>query len=214
MVIRVLLADDHGVLRDGVRRLLEADAEMKVVAVADTGREAVEKSAQLSPDVVVMDITMPELNGIEATRSIVTKAPTTGVVILSMHSSAGVIRQALLAGARGYVLKESAGDEVVRAVRAVAAGRRFMGDGVGDKLLAEYPQGPSGPGRVDRLTPREREILQLVAAGKSNAEAAEIMGLSPRTVETYRGRLMQKLQLEDLPSLVKFAIRHGITSVE
>jgi len=214
MVIRVLLADDHGVLRDGVRRLLEIDAEMKVVAVVDTGREAVEKSAQLSPDVVVMDITMPELNGIEATRSIVTRAPATGVVILSMHSSAKVIRQALLAGARGYVLKESAGDEVVRAVHAVAAGRHFMGDGVGDKLHGEYPGGTSGPGRVDRLNPQEREILQLVAEGKSNAEAAEIMGLSPRTVETYRGRLMQKLQLEDLPSLVKYAIRHGIIPLE
>ena len=214
MVIRVLLADDHGVLRDGVRRLLEIDAEMKVVAVVDTGREAVEKSAQLSPDVVVMDITMPELNGIEATRSIVTRAPATGVVILSMHSSAKVIRQALLAGARGYVLKESAGDEVVKAVHAVAAGRHFMGDGVADKLLGEYPGGPSGPGGVDGLNPQEREILQLVSEGKSNAEAAEIMGLSPRTVETYRGRLMQKLQLEDLPSLVKYAIRHGLTPLE
>ena len=214
MVIRVLLADDHGVLRDGVRRLLEADAGMEVVAVVDTGREAVEKSAQLSPDVVVMDVTMPELNGIDATRSIVTRNPATGVVILSMHSSAKVIRQALLAGARGYVLKESAGDEVVRAVHAVAARLHFMGDGVREKLLGEYPEGPSGPSGVDRLNPQEREILQLVAEGKSNAEAAEIMGLSPRTVETYRGRLMQKLQLEDLPSLVKYAIRHGLTPLE
>ena len=212
MVIRVLLADDHGVLRDGVRRLLEGEG-MEVVAVVDTGREAVEKAAQLSPDVVVMDVTMPELNGIEATRAIVTRAPATGVVILSMHSSAKVIRQALLAGARGYVLKESAGDEVVRAVQAVAAGRPFMGDGV-DKLLGEYLEGPSGPAGVDRLNPQEREILQLVAEGKSNAEAAEIMGLSPRTVETYRGRLMQKLRLEDLPSLVKYAIRHGLTPLE
>jgi DNA-binding NarL/FixJ family response regulator len=161
-----------------------------------------------------MDITMPELNGIEATRSIVTRAPATGVVILSMHSSAKVIRQALLAGARGYVLKESAGDEVVRAVQAVAAGRGFRGDGVGDKLLGEYPEGPSGPGGVDGLNPQEREILKLVAEGKSNAEAAEIMGLSPRTVETYRSRLMQKLRLEDLPSLVKYAIRHGLTPLE
>lgn len=214
MVIRVLLADDHGVLRDGVRRLLEVDTEMKVIAVVETGREAIEKSAQLSPDVVVMDITMPGLNGIEATRAIVTRAPATGVVILSMHSSAKVIRQALHAGARGYVLKESVGDEVVRAVHAVAAGRHFMGDGVDDKLLGEYVDGLSGPGGVNRLTAREREILQLVAEGKSNAEAAGIMGLSPRTVETYRGRLMQKLQLEDLPSLVKYAIRHGITSTE
>ena len=213
MVIRVLLADDHGVLRDGVRRLLE-DAGMNVVAVVDTGREAVEKAAQLSPDVVVMDITMPELNGIEATRAIVTRAPATGVVILSMHSSAKVIRQALLAGARGYVLKESAGDEVVKAVHAVAAGRDFMGDGVGDKLLGEYAEGPSGPGGIDGLNPQEREILQLVAEGKSNAEAGEIMGLSPRTVETYRSRLMLKLQLEDLPSLVKYAIRHGLTPLE
>ena len=214
MVMRVLLADDHGVLRDGVRRLLEADAEIKVVAVVDTGRDAVEKSAQFAPDVVVMDITMPELNGIEATRSIVTKAPATGVVILSMHSSAEIIQQALLAGARGYVLKESAGDEVVRAVQAVAAGRRFIGEGVGDRLFAEYPQEPIRHGGIDSLTPREREILRLVAEGKSNAQTAQIVGLSPRTVETYRGRLMQKLQLEDLPSLVKFAIRHGLTSAE
>jgi DNA-binding NarL/FixJ family response regulator len=214
MGIRVLLADDHGVLRDGVRRLLEADTGIKVVAVVDTGRKAVEQAAQVSPDVVVMDITMPELNGIEATRAILARDSAIGVVILSMHYSAAVIRRAMLAGARGYVLKESAGDEVVTAVHAVAGGGRYMGIGVGHRLLAEFPSGLSGPGGVDRLTAREREVLQLVAEGKSNAEAAQILSLSPRTVETYRGRLMQKLQLGDLPSLVRYAIRHGIISVE
>jgi len=214
MGIRVLLADDHGVLRDGVRRLLEADTAIDVIAVADTGRKAIEQAAQLLPDVVVMDITMPELNGIEATRSIVARVPAMGVVILSMHYSAAIIRRAMLAGARGYVLKESAGDEIVKAVHAVAGGGRYIGEGVGHRLLAEFPQGLAGPGGVDLLTARERQLLQLVVEGKSNAEAAQIMNLSPRTVETYRSRLMQKLQLEDLPSLVRYAIRHGIISVE
>ena len=209
MVIKVLLADDHGVLRDGMQRLLEANADIKVVATADDGREAVEKAAKLQPDVVVMDISMPNMNGLEATRRILDRAPATGVAILSMHSSAELVREAFAAGARGYVLKESAGDEVVRAVRTVAAGRRFVGKGVTDKVLAE----DTGSG-IASLTAREREILQLIVNGKSNAEAAAILGLSPRSVETYRLRLMQKLGIEDLPTLVKFAIRHGMTTLE
>jgi len=213
-VIRVLLADDHGVLRDGLRQLLELDPGIRVVAAANDGREAVAKAAATLPEVVVMDISMPNLGGIEATRSIVQKMPGTGVVILSMHASADVIRQALLAGARGYVLKGSEGREVVRAVKAVAAGRRFMGDGVDGSVLAEYPSGPTGAGVIESLTPRERQILQLVVEGKSNAEAAELLDLSPRSVETYRGRLMHKLNIKDLPSLVKFAIRHGLTGTE
>jgi DNA-binding NarL/FixJ family response regulator len=209
MVISVLLADDHGVLRDGMQRLLEANADIRVVAVAQDGLEAVRKAAELQPDVVVMDISMPGMNGLAATRRIAERAPRSGVVILSMHSSADMVRAALAAGARGYLLKESAGDEVVRAVRAAAAGRRFLGEGVADKVL---PGGPPAP--LDQLTAREREVLQLVVQGKSNAEAAAILGLSPRSVETYRLRLMQKLGIEDLPSLVKFAIRHGMTSIE
>src|SRR5277367_1444317 len=141
MKTRVLLADDHGVLRDGVRRLLETDDAITVVAVADDGRDAVEKAAKFQPDVAVMDVSMPALNGIEATRSIAQKTPGTGVVMLSMHSSGTVIREALLAGARGYVFKDSAGDEVVRAVKTVAAGGRYIGEGVGDRMLAEYPNG-------------------------------------------------------------------------
>ncbi|TAK81293.1 MAG: response regulator transcription factor [Betaproteobacteria bacterium] len=209
MVINVLLADDHGVLRDGMQRLLEANADIKVVATADDGREAVEKAAEMQPDVVVMDISMPNMNGLEATRRIADRAPATGVAILSMHSSAEMVREAFAAGARGYVLKESAGDEVVRAVRTVAAGRRFVGEGVAHKVLAEDTA--SG---IASLTAREREILPLIVNGKSNAEAAAILRLSPRSVETYRLRLMQKLGIEDLPTLVKFAIRHGMTTLE
>ena len=213
-VIRVLLADDHQVLRDGLRRLLETDPGIRVVAAANDGREAVAKAAETLPEVVVMDVSMPNLGGIEATRSIVQKSPGTGVVILSMHASAGMIRQALFAGARGYVLKESAGDEVLRAVKAVAAGQRFMGNGVDGRVLAEYPNGPAGAGVIENLTPRERQVLQLVAEGKSNAESAAVLQLSPRSVETYRCRLMHKLGIQDVASLVKFAIRHGLTSAE
>ena len=209
MVINVLLADDHGVLRDGVQRLLEANADIKVVATVDDGREAVEKAVELRPDVVVMDISMPNMNGLEATRRIADRVPATGVAILSMHSSAELVREAFAAGARGYVLKESAGDEVVRAVRTVAAGRRFVGEGLMDKVRTEDTA--SG---LASLTAREREILPLIANGKSNAEAGAILGLSPRSVETYRLRLMQQLGIEDLPTLVKFAIRHGMTTLE
>lgn len=197
-----------------MRRLLETDDAISVIAVADDGRDAVEKTMEFLPDVVVMDVSMPAMNGIEATRTLAKRVPGTGVVMLSMHSSADVIREALLAGARGYVFKESVGEEVVRAVKAVAAGRLFIGSGVGEKIVAEYPGGLGGVSAIDSLTSRERETLQLVAEGKSNAEAAAILHLSPRSVETYRWRLMQKLGIEDLPSLVKFAIRHGITTPE
>jgi DNA-binding NarL/FixJ family response regulator len=209
MVIRVLLADDHGVLRDGVQRLLEANPDIKVVATVGNGREAVEKTAVMQPEVVVRDISMPDMHGLEATRRIANLAPATGITILSMHSSAEMVREAFAAGALGYVLKESAGDEVVRAVRTVAAGRPFIGEGVTDKLHAEH----TGYG-ITSLTARERDILPLIVNGKSNAEAAAILGLSPRSVETYRLRLMQKLGIEDLPTLVKFAIRHGMTTLE
>jgi DNA-binding NarL/FixJ family response regulator len=213
MVIKVLLADDHGVLRDGMQRLLESHSDIKVVALVDNGREAVDKAVELRPNVVVMDITMPGLGGIDATRALAEKLPEAGVVILSMHSTVELVRQALLAGARGYLLKESAGAEVAKAVRAVALGRRFLGAGISDKIAAEFPY-TAKRSDLDYLTPREREVLRLVVEGRSSAEAAAILGLSPRSVETYRARLMDKLKIDDLPSLVKFAIRHGITTAE
>src|SRR5258707_1215375 len=204
MVINVLLVDDHGVLRDGVQRLLESHTDIRVVATADDGHAAVERVAALRPDVVVMDISMPALNGLEATRRIVATSPATAVVILSMHSTPEITREAFTAGARGYLLKESAGDEVVKAVRAAAAGRRYLGEGVADKLIP----GPSSPAPPDRRTPREREGPQPLA------ETAALLALSPRSVEPYRLRLMEKLDIEDLPALVKFAIRNGMTTLE
>jgi DNA-binding NarL/FixJ family response regulator len=212
MGISVLLADDHGVLRDGVRRLLEANADIRVTGTADDGRAAVEQAVKLTPDVAVVDISMPVISGIEVTRCITRQVPATAVVILSMHSSAELVREALRAGARGYLLKESAGDDVVKAVRAVVAGKRFLGNGIADALIESCVLGRSDV--MKQLTAREREVVRLVAEGKSNAEAAATLGLSPRSVETYRLRLMQKLGLADLPSLVKFAIRHGITTLE
>ncbi len=212
MGISVLLADDHGVLRDGVKRLLEASGDIQVTATAANGADAVARAVKVKPDVALIDISLPRMSGIEVTRAIANRVPTTAAVILSMHSSVEVIHEALRAGARGYLLKESAGDEVVKAVRTVAAGGRFFGDGVASALVDGWVHGPRPTG--EHLTPRDREILRLVSAGKSNGEAAAVLGLSARSVETYRLRLMQKLHLEDLPALVKFAIRHGLTTIE
>ena len=209
-MIRVLVADAHGVMRDGLRRLLDADPGICVVAVADDGRSAIAQAAALRPEVVVMDISMPALGGIEATRWIVGNVPDAAVVILSMHSAECTVREALAAGARGYLLEESAGEDVIGAVRAVAAGERYFGRGLG------FLEGGRSPNRADPtacLTASERRVLRLVVEGKSNAEAARLLGLSARTVETYRVRLMHKLQVGDLPALVKFAIRHGLTPV-
>ena len=212
MGITVLLADDHGVLRDGVRRLLEATGDIRVVAVADNGHEALEKATEVRPDVALLDIAMPGLSGIEATRAIMARLPKTAVVILSMHSSTELVQEALRAQARGYLLKEAAGEEVVKAVRAVAAGRRYLGAGITELVIEGCIDGRVAT--AAHLTARERDVLRLVVEGKSNIESAAALGLSPRSVETYRLRLMQKLGLSDLPSLVKFAIRHGITTLE
>jgi DNA-binding NarL/FixJ family response regulator len=210
-MIEVLLADDHGVLRDGVRRLLEATGDIRVAAVVSDGRHAVAESARVKPDVVVMDVSMPGLDGIEATRAIVAQAPMVRVLILSMYSDRDVVLRALEAGARGYLLKETAGGEVAIAVRALAAGRRYLGKGVATGSFRDFPH-PRSHG--SRLTATEREIVRLVAEGRTSAEAADFLGLSPRTVETYRNRLMQKLAIGDFSSLVKYAIRSGITRLE
>jgi DNA-binding NarL/FixJ family response regulator len=158
-----------------------------------------------------MDISMPRMGGIEATRSIMGNAPETGVVMLSMYSAEILVQEALNAGARGYLLKESVGAEVLRAVRAVAAGGKYLGQGIAGAQSAESGEaGTADP--TARLTASERRVLHLVVEGKSNIETARLLGLSPRTVETYRGRLMEKLRVHDLPALVKFAIRNGLTS--
>ncbi len=214
--IRVFLADDHAVVRDGLRLILEAQGDIAVVGEAANGHQAVRLVQQLRPDVVVMDIAMPELNGIEATREIRQSCPATQAVILSMHSTAEHIFRALEAGARGYLLKESAGLEVVEAVRAVHAGRRYLSQRISDTVIDDYLRQRQAATKdpLERLTPRERQVLQLVAEGKSSAEIGDILFLSPKTVDTYRSRLMQKLGLSDLPSLIRFAIQHGITPLD
>lgn len=214
MTINVFLADDHAVVRDGLRALLEGEHDIRVVGGATNGRETVRQVKKLSPDVVVMDIAMPEMNGIEATARICDAHPSIRVIILSMHDSTEHIFQALKAGAKGYLLKESAGSEVITAVRTVYSDRRYLSQRIEEKLVEDYVQyREESPTKspLEKLSPREREILQLVVEGKSSSEIAAVLFLSPKTVETYRSRLMQKLSVKDLPALVKFAIQHGLT---
>jgi DNA-binding NarL/FixJ family response regulator len=213
MPIRVFLADDHAIIRDGLRAILSAQEDMTVVGEAGDGRQAVREVQRLKPDVVVMDIAMPELNGTDATREIQRTCPGVRVIILSMYATSEHIYQSLRAGARGYLLKESAGAEVVTAVRVVHAGHRYLSQKIADSVVQDYlDKGSQEEKRspVEALSPRERDILLRVVEGKSSAEIAEALLLSPKTVETYRSRLMQKLGVENLPELVKFAILHGI----
>ena len=211
MTIRVLLADDHSVLRDGVAALLEAQDGMTVVAHAQDGREAVRKITDLKPDVVVMDIVMPELDGIEATRLVHQSSPLTQVVILSMYSTTEHIFRALHAGAKGYLLKESAGAELVAAVRSVHAGRRYLSEKITESVVDGYIREGQPTEPLAKLSSRERQILQLVVAGKSTADIARALSLSPSTIDTYRSRLMKKLGIDSIAGLVKFAIACGLT---
>jgi len=210
VTIRVLLADDHAVMRDGLKVLLQQAADISVVGEAADGREAVRRVQELNPDVVIMDIAMRELNGIEAARLLREKCPATRVVMLSMHSNSEHVFRALEAGAAGFVLKESAGEEVAAAVRAAHAGRRYLSRAIaGLQLTAPSRAGRAGP--LGSLSAREREVLQLVVEGRSSTEIAATVHLSPKTIETYRGRLMTKLGVPDVPSLVRFAIEHHLT---
>jgi DNA-binding NarL/FixJ family response regulator len=218
MTITVLLADDHAVVRDGLRYLLDAQPDIAVVAVAANGRAAVEEVEASRPNVVLLDIAMPEMNGITAAERIQELAPDTRIIILSMHSTSEHIFRALRAGAAGYLVKESAAQEVVTAVRAVQAGERYLSREISNKIVEDYllhrglSEKQQSP--LERLSPRELEVLQFVVEGQSSAQIAEVLQLSPKTVETYRGRIMQKLDIHDLPTLVKFAIQYGITSLE
>ena len=216
MSIKVFLADDHTVVRDGLRFLLEAQPDITVVGDAADGREAVHQVEQLHPEVVIMDIAMPELNGIEAAQQICEVCPSTRVVILSMHSTSEHIFRAFQAGVCGYLLKESAGVEVVNAVRAVHTGQRYLSQKISNQVLDDYMRQreiADARSPLAALSPREREVLQLVVEGKSSADIAGILFISPNTVDTYRSRLMRKLDVSDLPGLVKFAIQHGLTSL-
>jgi DNA-binding NarL/FixJ family response regulator len=213
MKISVFLADDHTVVRDGLRALLEANPDISVVGDAASGLQTVSQVQDLHPDVVLMDISMPELNGINATQQILEANPEARVIILSMLGTPEHVYRALQAGARGYLLKESAGREVMEAVLAVHAGETYLSQPIQNILISEYLQqhGTSDKkGPLGRLSQREREILHLVVEGKTSAEIGAILFLSPKTVESYRSRMMRKLGVEDMPGLIKFALQEGL----
>jgi RNA polymerase sigma factor (sigma-70 family) len=217
MKIRVLVADDHAIIREGLRVMLGNQPDMEVVAVATNGREAIQLVDEHGPDVAVMDISMPELNGVEAIQQILPKHPHMQVVVLSIHENKPYVHRALKAGAMGYLLKETAGLEVVDAVRAVQRGERYLSQRIADLLTTESFQKLESLIEVsplEALSPREREILQLVAEGKTSQEIAERLSISPKTVDTYRSRLMHKIGVEDMAGLVRFAIQHGVISLE
>lgn len=211
--IRVLIADDHAILREGLATLLQNQPDIRVVASAANGREAVRLAREFSPDVAILDIGMPEINGVEATRQILDRLPEIGVVILSMHTSAEIVFRALEAGARGYMDKDSVGAEMIAAIRAVHAGRRYLSARIAESMAEAVTRGRHDS-PLAQLSRREREILQFVVEGHSSADIGRLLNLSAKTVDTYRSRLMQKLQLRDIASLVKFAIQHGITPLE
>jgi len=213
--IRVLLADDHTLIRAGLRMVVDAQSDLSVVGEASDGREAVALAGKLKPDVVIMDVGMPNLNGIEACRQIHAELPDTQVAMLSMHSDEGYVLRALKAGAKAYLLKDSAEADLASAIRAVAAGKSFFSPAVGKVLLEDYMRKLQRTGAEDSyelLTPREREILQLVAEGKSSKDIANLLDLSVYTVETHRARVMQKLNLRGIPELILYAVRKGIIS--
>ncbi len=213
MSIRVFLADDHAIVREGLVTLLAAQADMTVVGTAANGQEALLQVRALLPDVVILDISMPGQDGIETTRQMLAQWPRLPVVILSMHSGAQHVFHALEAGARGYLLKESAAREIIEAVRMVQTGRRYLSPKVAE-IVAEGLSERSGTSPLESLSRREREIIKLVADGHSSAAIGEMLHLSPKTVDSYRSRLMQKLHITELAGLIKFAIQYGLTTLE
>ena len=212
--VRILLADDHEIVRRGLQAILKAQTGWSVVAEAANGREAVDLARQLKPAVVILDISMPELNGLEATRQILKDVPQTEVLILTMHESEQVVREVLDAGARGYVLKSDAGQDLVAAVESLSRHKPFFTSKVAEMVLEGYRKtGATGSKMTvprNRLTPREREIVQLLAEGKSNKEVAVALGIGVKTAETHRANVMHKLNLQSLSDLVRYAIRNKI----
>jgi DNA-binding NarL/FixJ family response regulator len=206
--IRILLADDHAVVRQGFKMILAEQPDMEISGEAANGREAVELAEKIKPDVVVMDVAMPELNGIEATRRLAASVPHTRVLALSMHKDSVYVREILRAGARGYLLKDSPAQDMLAAVRAVAGGEGYISPAVSSAVLDDYRKHVTNP--IDLLTSREREVLQMLAEGKTNKEIAAVLNLSVYTVEAHRGRIMEKLNVHSINELVRFAVRNGL----
>jgi two-component system response regulator NreC len=212
-MLKILIADDHGIVRTGLRLLLEREGEIEVVGEAADGRELVRLATELKPDIAVVDIGMPLLNGIDAAAQVKREAPSVAIIILSMHADESYIARALNVGARGYLLKDTADDEIESAVRAVAAGKPYFSKQIAHTLLEDYVRLLRDRGVQDSyelLTDREREVLQLLAEGRSNKEVASVLNVSPYTVETHRNNLMQKLNLHNTADIVLYAVRKAI----
>jgi two-component system, NarL family, response regulator NreC len=207
-VIKILVADDHAIVRQGLKLILSANSDLQVVGEAGNGREAVDLAQKLQPDMVLMDVAMPELNGIEATRRLIASTPRIRVLVLSMHKEPTYVREILKAGARGYILKDAIDTELLSAVRAVARGDGYISPAVSGALLGDYRNNVTDP--TDLLSSREREVLQLIAEGKTNKEIATRLNLSVYTVDSHRGKVMDKLNLHSTGELVRFAVRHGL----
>jgi two-component system response regulator NreC len=207
--IRILLADDHTILRQGLKLILSSQPDLQVVGEAANGNEVVQLAQELRPDIVLLDVAMPELNGIDATRRMMETNPKLRILVLSMHKEAVYVREILRAGARGYLLKDVIDSELLSAVRSVARGDGYVSPAVSSALLSDYRQNIHDP--IDLLTKREREVLQLIAEGKTNKEVAAKLNLSVYTVDSHRGKIMEKLNLHSTGELVRFAIKHGLT---
>ena len=208
-----MLLDDHAMVREGLERLLATQQDMEIVGSFNDSAPALRFAVAAQPDVAVLDVTLPGLDGIETAKLIHEQCPETRSLILSMHANSEYVYQAMRAGASGYLLKESAGTELIEAVRAVHAGNVYLSEKIPPHSFAEYVQGRHEGHPLDRITVRERQVLKLVVEGHTSNDVAKLLGLSPKSVDTYRSRLMLKLGIGDVPGLVKFAIRHGITSV-
>jgi two-component system, NarL family, response regulator NreC len=212
---RILVADDHTIVRQGLRAILEIEPDFEVVGEAADGREAVRKAVNLAPDVVIMDVSMPKMNGLEATARIVKNNPEIRVVALTMHSSEEYVYSLLKAGAKGYLLKESVSSDLVEAIHAVEGGGTYLHPSISSRVVDGYlkqPQAKAGAGMGDVLTPREREILQLIAEGHTNKEIAGMLVLSVKTIENHRTRIMDKLEIHNVAGLTRYAIERGIAS--
>ncbi len=206
--IKILLADDHTIVRQGLKLILSSQKDLEVIGEASNGREVIELAKRLQPDIVLMDVAMPEVNGIEATRSLMEMNSRLRILVLSMHKEAVYVREILKAGARGYLLKDVIDTELLNAIRSVARGDGYVSPAVSSALLNDYRQNVTNP--ADLLTNREREVLQLIAEGKTNKEVAAKLNLSVYTVDSHRGKIMEKLNLHSTGELVRFALKHGI----